>query len=49
MERKNKIRVLKELRCLSALAKSSEKCVSCNNKIKEIKLENKKLGGYYGR
>lgn len=36
MARKNKIRVLKELRYLSALAKSSEKCVSGNNKIKKV-------------
>ena len=36
--KKNKIGVLKGLRYLSALAKSSEKCVLGNNKIKEIKL-----------
>lgn len=34
MNRKNKIRVLKELRYLSALAKSSEKCIPTNKRDK---------------
>ena len=40
MERKNKIRVLRELRYLSGLAKTYCKCISNN---KEIKLEDRVL------
>lgn len=44
MERKNKIRILKEFRSISALAKTTGKCVSFKNKTElenKIELENR--------